>query len=84
MGKVDDEIKKAIDGGYYVIKVQFDGDEEISRTKYNKPENFEISDWKAESLARVLLPSIRKCYTHEENRKKFEEWQKEQQEKSGT
>lgn len=83
MGKTDNEILKAIDGGYYVVEIQLDANKEVSRKEYNKPEHFEISELQAERLARAILPSIEEFYSHEENRRKFEEWQKEQQEKLG-
>jgi hypothetical protein len=82
MGKADEEIKKAIDAGQYVVEIRLDGYEEIGRTEYNRPEHFEITDWQAECLARMFLPLIQEFYSHEESHKEFEEWQKEQHDKT--
>lgn len=79
MGKADDEIQKAITAGHYIVEIRLDGKEKISRTEFNRPKHFELEEWQAKSLARMFLPLIQEFYSHEENQRKFEQWQKEQQ-----
>ena len=40
-------------------------------------EHYRPPKFALDSLARALLPSIQEFYSHEENFRKFEEWQEE-------
>lgn len=42
-------------------------------------ENFHMPKHVIESFARQILPDIQEFYSHEENRKEFEEWKKQQE-----
>ena len=46
--------------------------------KFNM-ENFHMPKHAIESFARRILPDIQEFYSHEENRKEFEEWKKQQE-----
>lgn len=45
-----------------MIVVHFDDNFETMHTEEYKMENFELAEWQIESLARMLLPSIREYY----------------------
>ncbi len=51
----------------------------ISKTKKS---NNTIPKHELESLARVLLPSIREFFNSEEGRREFEEWKKQKEQVS--
>lgn len=56
-------------GGLPVIVAHFDKDDKemkITREEHYNLENFKLSDWQVNALARALLPRIREYYeTHE-------------------
>ena len=45
-------------------------------------ENFELAEWQIESLARMLLPSIREYYKDPKHVQEANEWTKQQNKQS--
>ena len=52
----------------------------MANSKKNKAQSLNISDKQIETLARRLLPQIKKFFADEDIRKEFEEWRKKRQE----
>ena len=49
-----------------MIVVHFDDNFETTHAEEYNMENFELAEWQIESLARMLLPSIREYYRNPE------------------
>lgn len=64
--------------GLPVSILHFDAKGNVTKEEHFNHDNIEISDWHVEALARSLLPDILEYYSHEENIREFEKWQKEQ------
>lgn len=71
------EEQEKIMAGYGTIVSDLESGETIC--EFNM-ENYQPPDWAIEAFARSLLPEIEKFYSNEENRRKFEEWKKRQDE----
>ena len=69
--KVQDQIR----AGYRVSVTSLASAETIC--DFNK-ENYCPPQSAIENLARILLPQIQEYYSHEENQRKFKEWEAEQ------
>ena len=71
------EEQEKIMAGYGTIVADLETGETIC--EFNM-ENYQPPDWAIEAFARSLLPEIEKFYFNEENRRKYEEWKKQQDE----
>ena len=60
--------------------VHFDDNFETTHTEEYNMENFELAEWQIESLARMLLPSIREYYRNPEYTDAVNERMKQQNE----
>ena len=65
-----------------MIVVHFDDNFETTHTEEYNMENFELAEWQIESLARMLLPSIREYYKDPKHVQEANEWAKQQNKQS--
>ena len=65
-----------------MIVVHFDDNFETTHIEEYNMENFELAEWQIESLARMLLPSIREYYRNPEYTDEVNERMKQQNEQS--
>ena len=65
-----------------MIVVHFDDNFETTHTEEYNMENFELAEWQIESLARMLLPSIREYYKDPKHGTEANEWTKQQNKQS--
>ena len=65
-----------------MIVVHFDDNFETTHTEEYNMENFELAEWQIESLARMLLPSIREYYSNPEYTDEVNERMTQQNEQS--
>ena len=65
-----------------MIVVHFDDTFETTHTEEYNMEKFELAEWQIESLARILLPSIREYYKNHEYTDEVNERMKQQNEQS--
>ncbi len=63
-----------------MIVVHVDDNFETTYTEEYNMENFELAEWQIESLARILLPSIREYYRNPEYTDAVDERMKQQNE----
>lgn len=73
--KMPEKEQEKILTGYGTVAVDLETGETIC--KFNM-ENYRPPKWAIESLARRILSEIQEFYSHEENRRKYEEWKEQQ------
>ncbi len=73
------ERQKVLDG-YGTVVVDLESEKTLC--KYNM-EHYFPPKHAIESFARQILPDIEEFYSHEENRREFEEWKKQQDKDKG-
>lgn len=65
-----------------MIIVHLDENFQTAHTEEYNMENFELSEWQIERLARILLPSICEYYKDPKHVQEANEWTKQQNEQS--
>ncbi len=75
MSDIDEKTKRDIENGVPMIISYFDENKNTTKTETYNLENVKIPDYALRDFARAILPKIEEFYSHEENVKKFEEWQ---------
>jgi len=77
MSDIDEKTKRDIENGVPMIVSYLDENKNTTKTETYNLENVEIPDYALRNFARAILPDIKEFYSHEENAKKIDEWQKE-------
>ena len=72
--RMSEEEQMKVMEGYGTLIVDLESEKTIC--EFNM-EHYRPPQFALDSLARALLPSIQEFYSHEENFRKFEEWQEE-------
>lgn len=67
------------DAGFPMTVIHFDEDGAITRKEEYNHENFQIQDWQAEAIARVIYPAIQEFFNDPKHMKEYEEWKQKQE-----
>jgi len=81
MSDMDEKTKRDIENGVPMIVSYLDENKNTTKTDTYNLENVKIPDYTLRNFAREILPDIKEFYSHEENVKNFEEWQKKREKK---